>query len=130
MVLDHVTITAADFARSVRFYDAVLGAIGLVRLQALRDEEDDDAPVEAAAWGVTGAAPVVWLVAGRRATTNLHMSFQAGSRQEVETFHARAVHSGGTEHSAPRRWTVYRRGRFNAIVRDPDGNLVEAVGPE
>jgi hypothetical protein len=38
--------------------------------------------------------------------------------------------AGGGTHAAPRRWPIYRRGEFNAILRDPQGNLVEAVAPE
>jgi hypothetical protein len=49
---------------------------------------------------------------------------------QVETFHAAALAAGGRGHGAPRRWTLYRRGEFNAIVVDPAGNLIEAVAPE
>jgi catechol 2,3-dioxygenase-like lactoylglutathione lyase family enzyme len=128
--LDHVTISAVDFPRSLAFYDAALGALGLVRLRELVDEEDDDPAVEAAAWGPTGAAPSVWLVAASTPTQRSHLALSAGSRVEVETFFAAAVASGGRPHSAPRRWPIYRRGEFNAIVADPDGNLLEAVCPE
>ena len=49
---------------------------------------------------------------------------------EVEAFHAAGLAAGGTNASAPRRWPIYRRGEFNAVLRDPDGNAVEAVSPE
>ncbi|MGI8679514.1 MAG: hypothetical protein ACR2LX_12685 [Jatrophihabitans sp.] len=45
--LDQVTITAADFAAAFAFYDATLGALGLPRIDALVDEEQDEAAVEA-----------------------------------------------------------------------------------
>lgn len=128
--LDHVTLTAADFAASAAFYDAALAALGLERVVELVDEEEDDPAVEAVAWGSGGEASVLWLVAGDVPTTGLHVRLRTDSRVQVETFHAAALAAGGREHGAPRRWTLYRRGEFNAIVSDPTGNLIEVVAPE
>jgi catechol 2,3-dioxygenase-like lactoylglutathione lyase family enzyme len=130
---DHVTLTAVDFAASPAFYDAVLGALGLARVAELVDEdvdaEADAAPLEAVGWG-TGGAAVLWLVAGQLPTSGLHGQLRTDSRVQVDTFPAEALRTGGREHRAPRRWPLYRRGEFNAIVADPAGNLIEAVGPE
>lgn len=128
--LDLVTITAADFDASLAFYDAVLGALGLVRITELVDEEEADPELEAVAWGPPDGAAVLWLVTGTGPTTGLHLRFQADSRVDVQTFFGIALQRGGREYAAPRRWAVYRRGEFNAIVRDPAGNLVEAVSAE
>jgi catechol 2,3-dioxygenase-like lactoylglutathione lyase family enzyme len=129
-VLEHVTITAANFPRSLAFYDAVLGALGLVRSDELVDEEEDEPELEAAAWGEPGGAGVIWLVTGASPTTGAHLRLRADSRVQVETFSAAATRAGGSVYAPPRRWTPYRRGEFNAIVCDPDGNLVEAVAAE
>ena len=131
--LDHVTLVPSDLAAGLAFYDAVLGALGLVRIDEHVDVEEDDPPPEAVGWGVAGAPEphaVLWAVVGNVPTTGLHIRFQVDSRVDVETFYAAARAAGGTGHSAPRRWVLYRRGEFNAIVRDPDGNLVEAVSTE
>jgi hypothetical protein len=130
--LDHVTITVGpgEFGQRLAFYEAVLAAVGLVRLVELVDEEEDDPEVEAAAWGVPDGSAVLWLVAGPGATRGLHVRLRAESRAQVETFHAAALAAGGTTHTAPRRWVLYRRGEFNAIVADPAGNLLEAVAGE
>ena len=128
--IDHVTITAADFQTALRFYDAVLPAVGLVRLDELVDEEEATPTVEAAGWGRPDGARVLWLVSGSPATTGLHLGLAAHSQGEVETFFRLAVRAGGTERSAPRRWPIYRRGEFNAMVVDPGGNVVEAVAAE
>lgn len=127
--LDHVTIRASDFVSAARFYDAALGALGLVRLHELGDEELDDVGTEVAGWG-SGERAVLWLIGGAAPTTSVHVAFRADDRAQVERFHAEAVAAGGTSHDPPRRWTIFRTGEFNAIVRDPDGNLVEAVSPE
>jgi catechol 2,3-dioxygenase-like lactoylglutathione lyase family enzyme len=129
-VLDHVTITAADFAATLGFYDAALGALGLVRLDELVDEEEDEPVVEAAAWGRPDGTSVLWVVSGPVPTSGLHLRLRAESRLQVETFHQAGVAAGGATHAAPRRWPIYRRGEFNAILRDPQGNLVEVVAPE
>jgi Lactoylglutathione lyase and related lyases len=128
--LDHVTITATDFAQSFAFYDAALRALGLHRLAELVDEEEDEPVVEAAAWGPTDGDGVLWLVSGTPETRNAHVRLRAAARHDVEAFHDAALAAGGTVHAAPRRWTPYRRGEFNAIVRDPAGNLIEAVAAE
>jgi catechol 2,3-dioxygenase-like lactoylglutathione lyase family enzyme len=139
MPIDHVTITVADLARSAAFYDAALGALGLRRMVELGDEEEDAAAVEAIAWGEPERGEpergeperaAVWLVAGTRPTSGLHVCLRARTRADVEAFHDAAVAAGGRSHDAPRRWPIFRAGDFNAIVLDPDGNLIEAVAPE
>lgn len=130
--LDSVTVSvrAGDFADRLTFFDAALGALGLERVAELVDEEEDDPPLEAVAWGPADGGGIVWLVVGDRQTTGLHVRLRADSRAQVETFHAAAVAAGGTAHSAPRRWAIYRRGEFNAMVADADGNLLEALAAE
>ena len=125
--LDHVTITAGDFATSLAFYDAVFSALGWVRAVDLVDEEEPDAAVEAVGWGDPAS---IWLVAGAHATSGLHLAVDAPDSATVERFHSAAVEAGGRSHDAPRRWPIIRQGLFNAIVADPDGNLIEAVAPE
>jgi catechol 2,3-dioxygenase-like lactoylglutathione lyase family enzyme len=129
-VLDHVTVTAGDLTRSLAFYDAALSALGFVRVAELVDEEEDDADLEAVGYGPAGQSAQLWLVRGATPTTGLHLQLRAHTRAAVEAFYARAVAAGGAAHATPRRWPIYRRGEFNAIVRDPDGNLVEVAGPE
>jgi catechol 2,3-dioxygenase-like lactoylglutathione lyase family enzyme len=127
--LDLITISARDLAASARFYDAALGALGWQRVVELVDEEEDDPETEAVGWGAPGGPARLWLVSGSP-TGQLHVRLRADSAAEVETFHQAAVSAGGRSHGAPRRWAIYRTGEYNAIVRDPDGNLLEAVAPE
>jgi len=125
--LRHITLCAGSFATSLAFYDAALGSLGLIRVQEFGDEEEDDAPVEAAGFGRPDAAPSFWLVSGTAPTTGAHAAFTARSRADVEAFYAAALAAGGTARQAPRRWEIYRAGYFGAVVADPDGNLVEAA---
>jgi len=128
--LDHVTITATDFTAGLTFYDAVLGTLGWIRALEVGDEEEDDADVEVVSWVAAESDATLWLVSGAVATTGLHLAFAATSPEVVSAFYAAALAAGGTGHDAPRRWPIIRRGQFNAIVVDPNGNLIEAVAPE
>jgi catechol 2,3-dioxygenase-like lactoylglutathione lyase family enzyme len=128
--LDHVTITAGDFAASLVFYDATLGALGWVRSLEIGDEEEDDPQVEVAGWGPPEEAVALWLVTGAVPTRGLHLALAVGTSGVVERVYAAALAAGGSGHDAPRRWPIFRQGQFNAIVADPDGNLIEAVAPE
>ncbi|MDT4891710.1 MAG: hypothetical protein QOE97_745 [Pseudonocardiales bacterium] len=128
--LDHVTVVASDLRRSLAFYDATLGALGLYRAAEFGDEEESDAAVEAAGWGVPDGRPIIWLVTADRPSTDVHISLRATSREEVEAFFAAGTAAGGTPRARPRRWPIYRRGDFSAAVSDPDGNTLEAVAAE
>jgi catechol 2,3-dioxygenase-like lactoylglutathione lyase family enzyme len=125
--LRHITLCAGSFATSLAFYDAALGALGLIRVQEFGDEEEDDAPLEAAGFGRPDAAPCFWLVTGPTPTSGVHAAFTAGSRADVEAFYTAALAAGGTARQAPRRWEIYRAGYYGAVVADPDGNLIEAA---
>jgi catechol 2,3-dioxygenase-like lactoylglutathione lyase family enzyme len=125
--LRHITLCAGSFATSLAFYDAALGALGLVRVQEFGDEEEDDAPLEAAGFGRPDEAPSFWLVSGAAPTSGAHVAFAAPSRAAVETFYAAALAAGGAARQAPRRWEIYRAGYYGAVVADPDGNLIEAA---
>jgi catechol 2,3-dioxygenase-like lactoylglutathione lyase family enzyme len=129
-VLDHVTVTVADLERSLAFYDAALAPLGAVRVSELVDEEEDESAVEAAGYAAPEEPARIWVVRGSTPTSGLHLRLHAPDREAVQAFHAAAVAAGGATFGPPRRWPIYRRGEFNAMVRDPDGNLIEVVAPE
>jgi catechol 2,3-dioxygenase-like lactoylglutathione lyase family enzyme len=128
--LDHTTLVASDFVNSLDFFDASLAALGLVRAAEYLDEEEAGAVLEAAGWGPPGGRPLVWVVAGPTPTRGAHLCLRASSAGDVERFYRDAVAAGGIGRNPPRRWPIYRRGEFNAVVADPDGNLIEAVSTE
>jgi catechol 2,3-dioxygenase-like lactoylglutathione lyase family enzyme len=125
--LRHISVCAGSFTASLAFYDAALGALGLVRVQEYGDEEEDNAVLEAAGFGRPDEPPSFWLVTGGEPTRGAHAAFAAASRSAVDAFFAAAVAAGGTPRQAPRRWEIYRPGYFGAVVADPDGNLIEAA---
>jgi catechol 2,3-dioxygenase-like lactoylglutathione lyase family enzyme len=128
--LDHATLVASDFVNSLAFFDASLAALGLVRAAEYLDEEEAGAALEAAGWGPPGGRALVWVVAGRIPTRGAHLCLRASSAGDVERFYRDGVAAGGVGRNSPRRWPIYRPGEFNAVVADPDGNLIEAVSTE
>lgn len=118
-MIDHVGINCADYEKSQRFYDAVLGTLGYSRQLDFG---------EAIGYGRDGA-PVFWIAEGARMGPNreIHVAFQAADVDAVNAFHQAAVAWGAESLHAPRLWPEYHPGYFGAFVRDPDGNNIEAV---
>jgi catechol 2,3-dioxygenase-like lactoylglutathione lyase family enzyme len=123
-MIDHTGIGVADIARSARFYDAVLGALGLRRTVQM----PADSGADGVGYGVT--YPVFWIDRFHPHGVKQHTAFAARSRAEVDAFHAAALKAGGIDNGAPGlrdTATGYPPGYYAAFVLDPDGNNIEAV---
>ena len=121
--MHHVGMFVSDFAASERFYTAALGALGItagVRTERFVEywRPGEDTP-SLAMEPADGEATV---------TREVHIAFDAESRDEVDAVHAAAVAAGGTERHAPRVWPEYHA--YCGFVSDPDGNNIEAVHKE
>lgn len=121
-MIDHLGINCADFARSQKFYDAVLDVLGYSRQL--------DVGV-AIGYGTQGR-PTFWIAdaaAGDASGPNreVHVAFSAADQEQVQSFYDTAVRLGAESLHPPRLWPEYHPGYFGAFVRDPDGNNVEAV---
>lgn len=118
--LDHVGIKATNFDRSLAFYEAALGAIGI---KCLMNMEFDGG--KHAGFGVEG--PFFWLSGGAKRTGESHFAFTAKSRAEVESFYTVALSMGGRDNGKPGLRPHYHPNYYGAFVLDPDGNNIEAV---
>lgn len=121
-MIDHVGINCTDYAKSQKFYDAVLDVLGYTRQL--------DVGV-ALGYGRDGK-PTFWIAdagAGDATGPNreVHVAFSAADPERVQAFYDTAVQLGAESLHAPRLWPEYHPGYFGAFVRDPDGNNVEAV---
>ena len=124
-MLDHVSITVSDLERAERFYDAVMEALGVVKVGA------------EAGWVGYGercdaAHPnrnYLSIRAGLRpeAAPGRHWCFKAPSRQAVEAFWRAGLAAGGRDEGAPGVREAYHPTYFAAFLADPDGNRIEAV---
>lgn len=120
-MIDHVSIAVRDLEAAARFYDAVLGPLGLVALERRR-----------ATVGYGKTYPEFWI--NLRADTpalpeghGAHVCFRARSPELVDAFHAAALTAGGDSDGAPGLRPQHGAGYYAAFIRDADGNRIEAV---
>jgi catechol 2,3-dioxygenase-like lactoylglutathione lyase family enzyme len=123
-IISHITLGTNDKARSARFYDAVLGALGFARLA-----KPPDKPL---AYEKGGEMPTIYIYTpenGLPATwgNGTHIALIADTREQVHAFHALALAGGGTDEGAPGPRPHFGATYYAAYVRDPDGNKLQAV---
>lgn len=116
-MIDHVQLVVRDLAASRRFYEAVLGALGI--------------PIGGEGPGYFWAdelfvSSVDSPASDGRTTGRVHLAFQAADREAVHRFHEAGLRAGGKDHGAPGE-RGYHPGYYAAFLLDPDGNNVEAV---
>ena len=116
-LIDHIQLVVADLAASRRFYDAVLGALGV--------------PVGGEGPGFFWADELFISTADSPAaaghlTGRHHLAFQAADPAMVQAFHKAGLAAGGRDNGAPGE-RPYHPGYYAAFLLDPDGNNIEAV---
>jgi catechol 2,3-dioxygenase-like lactoylglutathione lyase family enzyme len=129
--IDHTGIGVSDLQRSVQFYDAALGALGLrpvVRITQAFEVVETGAADELGGVGYGVTYPIFWIDVFHAHGVNQHIAFRACDRDEVQAFHRAALTSGGQDNGEPGlREGGYPPGYYAAFVLDPDGNNIEAV---
>lgn len=117
-MFDHVGLKVSDLARSVRFYQAALGALG----HELGSQRDGYA-----GFGPAGA-PALWIYAHSGAVgPGTHLAVVARDRAAVARFHAQGVAAGGRDNGGAGLRSEYSANYYAAFLLDPDGHNVEAV---
>lgn len=119
-MLDHVSITVNELARSAAFYDAVMEALGVPCVWREARAVGYGARDSGAGYLTIAECPGV--VADRR-----HWCFRAADRSAVRGFHAAGLAAGGRDDGAPGLRPHYHAHYYGAFLLDPDGNRVEAV---
>ncbi|WP_242107089.1 VOC family protein [Luteimonas aquatica] len=123
-MLDHVGFPVADFARSKAFYERALAPLGVVPILEVTPEmSGGDAHV---GYGSSGK-PWFWIGSGQALRGRMHVAIAAGSRAQVDAFHAAALAAGGRDNGAPGLRPHYHPHYYGAFVLDPDGHNIEAV---
>ena len=118
-MIDHVTISVSDLARSKRFYEQAFEPLG---------------------YGVSfGEQGVFWAFdVGKGlfeicqaektgALTSFHIAFRVPGHAEVQDFHTAAMAAGATDNGAPGPRPEYAKDYYACFVLDPDGHNIEAV---
>jgi catechol 2,3-dioxygenase-like lactoylglutathione lyase family enzyme len=124
-VLDHVALEVADLARTARFYDAVVHALGGRRIV--------DSP---GGIGYGRDRPELWLMprsedaprpaAGGPAPAG-HVALTASGRRAVDAAHAAGLVAGGRDAGSPAPRDYGPPTYYSADLVDPDGARVELV---
>ena len=121
-MFDHVTIRVSDRGASERFYETVLGSIGIEKTGSAGDF--GDGCLEFAEWDDFSLAPAD---VEHPVTTGLHIGFCASSREQVDHFWRTGTEAGYRDDGAPGPRPQYRDDYYGGFLLDPDGNSVEAV---
>jgi catechol 2,3-dioxygenase-like lactoylglutathione lyase family enzyme len=124
-MLDHIGIAVSSIERSRAFYDAALEPIGITLLWQVGPERTESGGT-ALGYG-SGGRPYFWVGANGRVGEGTHVAFLAGSRADVDAFHAAAMAAGGRDNGPPGLRPHYHPNYYGAFVLDPDGINVEAV---
>lgn len=116
-LIDHIQLVVGDLAASRRFYEAVLGVLGV--------------PIDFEAEGMFGADELAVSSADsegaqERLTGRVHLAFQARDRAMVDAAYKAGLAAGGTDNGAPGP-RPYHPSYYAAFLLDPDGNNIEAV---
>lgn len=125
LVLDHVSISVPRIDIARPFYDAVMTALGVVKVY--------DRP-DALGYGVRcndiedfHSCLAVYGSAGANFDDRRHWCLKATTRAQVAAFHAAGLAHGGKDNGAPGLRPHYHAHYFGAFLFDPFGNRVEAV---
>ena len=117
-MIDHVSITVSDLARSTAFYAKILMPLGHKKLVT-----------RATTVGFGKKYPEFWLNQ-REAEKNpsgTHIALRARDREAVDAFYAAALAGGGACDGPPGFREAYSPRYYAAFIRDPDSNRIEAV---
>lgn len=116
-LIDHVQLVVKNLKASRRFYETVLGVLGV--------------PIDFEAEGMFGADELAVSTADSegaqgRLTGRVHLAFQARDEAMVQAAHAAGLNAGGQDNGAP-GLRPYHPGYYAAFLLDPDGNNIEIV---
>jgi len=121
-MFSHVMLGVSDLEVSKKFYDALLGTLGIVPGVANNNRYFYRSP--------TGLFAITTPINGEPAThgNGSTIGFATTSPEQTDAFHAAGVANGGTTCEDP---PGYREGASGAMylayLRDPDGNKICAL---
>lgn len=121
-MFSHVMVGANDLEASRKFYDALLGTLGIRPGVANNNRYFYRSP--------TGSFGITTPINGEPASfaNGGTIGFNMASPEQTDAFHAAGVANGGTTCEDPPGWRESSMGRlYLAYLRDPSGNKVCAL---
>lgn len=116
-LIDHLHLVVRDVGASRRFYEAILGSLGL----AIGGDGPDFFWADELFVSSRESRAAAGELTGR-----VHLAFQAASRAQVDAAHHAGLAAGGRDHGAPGE-RPYHPGYYAGFLLDPDGNNIEVV---
>ena len=116
-MFSHVMVGVNDLEVSRKFYDAVLGTVGVAPGAANKNRYFYRSP--------TGSFGITTPINGEPAThgNGSTFGFNMTSTEQVDAFHAAGIANGGTTCEDPPGYREGAAGKlYLAYLRDPDGN--------
>jgi len=121
-MFSHVMLGVSDLEVSRKFYDALLGTLGIAPGAANKSRYFYRSP--------TGTFAITVPINSEPAThgNGSTIGFTVASPEQGDAFHAAALANGGTTCEDPPGIREYPTGRiYLAYLRDPDGNKICAL---
>jgi catechol 2,3-dioxygenase-like lactoylglutathione lyase family enzyme len=125
-MIDHITLTVTDYARSKAFYEKLLAPLE-IRIVAEFGVYAGFGLHSRAFFWVGGKAPDFWTAAHKAGASPTHVAFAAKDRATVDAFYAAGIVAGAKDNGPPGPRALYHPHYYGAFVLDPDGNNIEAV---
>ncbi|MFT3800752.1 MAG: VOC family protein [Burkholderiaceae bacterium] len=120
-MFSHVMVGTNDLEKSKRFYDALLGTLGVG--PGVADKNRYFYMSRTGMFGITTPINGQPATIGNGST----IGFLMESTEQADKFHAAGVANGGTTCEDPPGWRGGTGGMYLAYLRDPDGNKLCAL---
>jgi catechol 2,3-dioxygenase-like lactoylglutathione lyase family enzyme len=129
--LGHLDLVCGDLSRSLVFYRAVFGPLGLEEpalFDGEREEKIHYLRFPSAGSGSIGLRQALETQEFELYAPGLHhVAFSVETRADVDAAHAAAVEAGAEVLHAPRLWPQYRADYYATFFLDPDGFRLEVA---
>lgn len=128
-MLHHLSFAVTDLNRSAIFYDAVLAALGYVRV--FTQESGAGRKESAIGYGRPGREDEFAIRLRQQGVVapceGFHLAFRAPSQEAATAFYKAALAHGGRDNGGVGFHPEHGPNYFAAFVFDPDGYRIEAV---
>ena len=118
MSFAHIGFAVHNLEKSKEFYSKALAPLGPI----LQSEKTDSFH-----FGKSDGRTMLWLHTRGTPPGAIHLSFEAGTKEQVQEFYAAAISAGGKDNGAPGIRADYAPTYYAAFVFDPDGHNIEVI---
>jgi catechol 2,3-dioxygenase-like lactoylglutathione lyase family enzyme len=125
-MLDHISVSVRDYAKSKAFYEKALAPLGITLIMEFGPAGGFGKDGKPFFW-IGEGKPDYWKEGHESARSPIHVAFRSPDRPTVDAFYRAALAAGGVDHGAPGIRAHYHPNYYGAFLLDLDGNDIEAV---